>query len=131
MSSKRKNVPIKLSPTMSKSNSINDGSRQPDNRTIDNHRRGLQIDVSPKRRSSVADCSEDSLSSPPPSKKARILSSLVKEDVLSSVKQAVMGSGTSVTEKQQQLSQMIAELQNLRQDLATDDKVRIRNTVLE
>ncbi|XP_067944190.1 transcription factor SOX-5-like [Watersipora subatra] len=118
MSSKRKNVPIKLSPTMAKSHMLDDGSFEPDH-TFGGDQAGLQIDVNSKRHSSITDCSDDS-HSPPASKKARIFSSLVNDDMMSTVKKVVMGSRTSVSEKQQQLSQMIAELQHLQQNLGEE-----------
>lgn len=108
---------------MSKSNGTDEGSIRPDSGAFDDERRSLHVDVGSRRRSSVTDCSEDSQTSPPASKKARILTSLAKEDVLSTVKKAVMGSGISVSEKQQQLSRMIAELQSLQQNLGGNGKV--------
>jgi len=63
---------------------------------------------------------DDSQSSPPVSKKARILSSVARDsdsDVIDTVKKAVLGSDQSVAQKHQQISRMIAELQNLQKGL--------------
>lgn len=112
---------------MAKSQTTDEGSLQPDNTFNDDHN-GLEIDVSSKRRNSMTDYSEDSQTSPPVNKKARIFCSLVDDDVLSTVKKAVMGGTTTKSEKQQQISQMIAELQSLQQNLDAeqqlDSKVR-------
>lgn len=120
MSSKRKNIPMKLSPTMPKS--ADDGSFQPEF-SKDNDQ-PLEVEVNHKRSSSV-DSDKDSAAGSPVSKKMRILSSMARDEVLDSVKRAVLTSNGSVSEKQQQLSQMIAELQSLQQNLAgTSNGVR-------
>lgn len=141
MSSKRKNVPMKLSPTMSKpTDRPDDGLIRPDSFNMEEqHAQPLHIDVTSvhhtngnKRRStslSSSGADSDSQSSPSVSKKARVLSSVAKEDVLDTVKEAVMGSDYSLSEKQAQLSRMIAELQNLQQNLSTQDKAPVSKTI--
>ena len=86
---------------------------------------------SKRRTSSLSDCADDSdsQSSPPVNKKGRFhagsTSAAVPREggVIDSVKQALMASDVSVSEKQEQLSRMIAELQNLKQNLHTQSKV--------
>lgn len=104
---------------MSKFHNTDEGSIKPDyNNALNGDHTPLNVDINCKR-SSVKDCSEDVQTSPPMSKKARLLSSLTGGDVLGTVKQAVLSSGSSVSEKQHQISQMIAELQSLQQNLGT------------
>lgn len=138
MSSKRKNIPMKLSPTMPKS--VDDGSFKPD--TInDRHVKPLHVDVNsypyqqqrqhsqPTKRNSVDNSSSDSQTSPPESKKSRVSSSTAgsnNDKVIDSVKKAVLSSELSLNEKQETLSKMIAELQNLQKNLAHDKQVKLQ-----
>lgn len=110
---------MKLSPTMPKLTVEDDGSFQPE-LTTDNDQ-PLQVEINTKRSSD--DSGKDSPSCSPVSKKMRILSSMARDEVLDSVKRAVLTSNGSISEKQQQLSQMIAELQSLQQNLAGSTEV--------
>jgi len=80
-----------------------------------------------RRTTSLSDSADDSdsQSSPPVTKRARVTSSTSSAKdggVMDSVKEALMASDVSVSEKQEQLNRMIAELQNLKQNLSADTK---------
>lgn len=83
-----------------------------------------------RRTTSLSDSADDSdsQSSPPVTKRARVTSSTSSAKdggVMDSVKEALMASDVSVSEKQEQLNRMIAELQNLKQNLSADTKVSL------
>lgn len=118
-----------------KLNTTDDGYLKPDNNMniIDNMAvyRPLDIDTqnhmtSPHKRrssSSISECSEDSQTSPYEGKKIRlsVSSDTPADDVLDSLKSAVLCSGASVLEKQQQISLYIAELQKLQKTMTASN----------
>lgn len=142
MSSKRKNIPIKLSPTLpiyskdkgyfkpaSKQTPHHDGFPY-GKQEFDEENNNLK-----RHADSIADSIgslSDSQVSPPVSKKRAMLSPSKhptssggdksedqQHDVLDTVRKAVLGSDSSVSEKQRQISKMISELQSLQNKLNT------------
>lgn len=145
MSSKRKNIPIKLSPTLP--HYMNDKGLFKPADNIDPFPCEAKPEVdSENNLKRPADSSSnigDPQMSPPVSKKSRRPSASSSDgtivtsprstprveggrsgrggDVLDTMRRAVMGGSTSVSEKQKQISQMIAELQSLQHNLTTSN----------
>lgn len=119
-SSKRKNVPTKLSPTMPKLNNIDDGSIRPDLTSTYGDQEPISVDINSKR-SSVNDCSQDNQTSLSMIEKS--VASFPLEDVRNIVEKTVLNSGDSVTEKQRILSEIITSLQHLSKNLVQNEVI--------
>lgn len=141
MSSKRKNIPIKLSPTLP--HYTNDkGPFKPEQTDLFPFGKPeVDTENNLKRPALASNGIADPQMSPPVSKKSKSPSSgssnrqtpekcapvrgdEEQRDVLNTVKRVMMASSTSVSEKQKQISQMIAELQTLQHNLTAGSQVR-------